>query len=134
MGLLYLDGPYSKLGALSAIAAFVNPVADPPQFQQRRQILSTLAVQAAGALTSARLMQRELERERVKQELEIARGIQQALLPKSFKELAHLQVTGINRPSLSVGGDYFDLIELGPERTAFVIADASAGRVLAPHW
>ena len=47
------------------------------------------------------------------------------MLPKSFKELAHLQVTGINRPSLSVGGDYFDLIELGPERTAFVIADVS---------
>ena len=124
MGLLYLDGPYSKHG-VSAIAAFVNPVADPLQFQQRRQSLGTLAVQAAGALTGARLMQRELERERMKQELAIARGIQQALLPKNFKELAHLQVTGINRPSLSVGGDYFDLIELGPERTAFVIADVA---------
>jgi phosphoserine phosphatase RsbU/P len=125
MGLLYLDGPYSEHGVLSAIAAFVNPAADPLQFQQRRQILGTLAVQSAGALSSARLMQRELERERMKQELAIAHGIQQALLPKSFKELAHLQVTGINRPSLSVGGDYFDLIELGPERTAFVIADVS---------
>lgn len=125
MGLLYLDGPYSKGGDLSTMATFVNPVADPLEFQQRRQILSNMAVQAAGVLTNARLMQRELEQERLKQELTIARGIQQALLPKSFKELAHLQVTGINRPSLSVGGDYFDLIELGPDRTAFVIADVS---------
>jgi sigma-B regulation protein RsbU (phosphoserine phosphatase) len=125
MGVLYLDSPYSKSGELSAMAAFVNPVGNPLEFQQRRQILSTLAMQAAGALTSARLVERELERERIRQELAIARAIQQALLPKSFNELGHLQVTGVNRPSLSVGGDYFDLVELDPDRTAFVISDIS---------
>src|SRR3990172_9103330 len=70
-----------------------------------------------------RLVLKEMERRRMEQELTIAREIQQALLPKAFKPYPHFQVTGINRSCLAVGGDYFDLMELDKERTAFVIAD-----------
>lgn len=90
-----------------------------------RQILDALALEAASVLDNTRLMQKERERQRMEQELSIARDIQQALLPKSFKHLSHVQVTGTNRPCFAVGGDYFDLMELSPERTAFIIADVS---------
>lgn len=125
LGLLYLDGPRPNGGNTPAMASFPCALVNSLEFQRRRQILSTLAVQAASVLTSARLMQRELERERIKRELAIARAMQQALLPKSFKEFAHLQVAGVNRPSLSVSGDYFDLVELGLDRISFAIADVS---------
>ena len=90
-----------------------------------RQILDALAADAASILDNARLVERERERQRMEQEINIARDIQQALLPKDFRDFPHLSVRGINFPCLSVGGDYFDVFPLGENRTAFLIADVS---------
>jgi sigma-B regulation protein RsbU (phosphoserine phosphatase) len=90
-----------------------------------RQILDALAADAASILDNARLVERERERQRLEQEINIARDIQQALLPRDFREYPHLAVTGFNLPCLSVGGDYFDVFPLGEGRTAFLIADVS---------
>jgi sigma-B regulation protein RsbU (phosphoserine phosphatase) len=90
-----------------------------------RQILDALAVEAASVMDNARMVERERERERMEQELGIAREIQQALLPRDFRTGAHLQLSGMNQSCLTVGGDYFDVMELGPGRTAFLIADVS---------
>ena len=90
-----------------------------------RQILDALAADAASILDNARLVERERERQRLEQEINIARDIQQALLPRDFREYPHLSVTGFNLPCLSVGGDYFDVFPLGDGRTAFLIADVS---------
>ncbi len=90
-----------------------------------RQILDALAVEAASVIDNARLVERERERQRMEQELTIARDIQQALLPREFPRWPHLQVSGINQPCLTVGGDYFDVVELDSNRTAFIIADVS---------
>jgi serine phosphatase RsbU (regulator of sigma subunit) len=90
-----------------------------------RQILDALAADAASILDNARLVERERERQRMEQEINIARDIQQALLPRDFREYPHLAVTGFNLPCLSVGGDYFDVFPLGDGRTAFLIADVS---------
>jgi len=90
-----------------------------------RQILDALAADAASILDNARLVERERERQRLEQEINIARDIQQALLPRDFREFPHLAVTGFNLPCLSVGGDYFDVFPLSDGRTAFLIADVS---------
>jgi serine phosphatase RsbU (regulator of sigma subunit) len=90
-----------------------------------RQILDALAGDAASILDNARLVERERERQRLEQEIGIARDIQQALLPKNFKDYPHLAVTGVNFPCLSVGGDYFDVFPLDDKRTAFLLADVS---------
>src|SRR5262252_4702083 len=90
-----------------------------------RQILDALAADAASILDNARLVERERERQRMEQEIGIARDIQQALLPKNFRDYPHLSVSGINLPCLSVGGDYFDVFPLDDKRTAFLLADVS---------
>jgi phosphoserine phosphatase RsbU/P len=90
-----------------------------------RRILDALAVEAASILDNARLVERERERERMEQQIGIARDIQQALLPRDFREFPHLGVAGINIPCLTVGGDYFDVFQMGENRTAFLIADVS---------
>jgi sigma-B regulation protein RsbU (phosphoserine phosphatase) len=90
-----------------------------------RQILDALAGDAAGVMENARLMDRERERERLEREIGIARDIQQALLPREFHSYPYMQVTGTNQSCLEVGGDYFDLFDLGPDRMAFVLADVS---------
>ncbi|MFQ5694365.1 MAG: SpoIIE family protein phosphatase [Terriglobia bacterium] len=90
-----------------------------------RRLLDCLALEAAAALDNARLVRHLQEQRRLEQELEIACRIQQALLPKDFQQFPNFQVTGINHPCQAVGGDYFDLMELSPNRLAFVIADVS---------
>ena len=90
-----------------------------------RQILDALAADAASILDNARLVIRERERQRMEEQINIARDIQQALLPKNFPDHPHLAVAGCNFPCLSVGGDYFDVFPLGDNRTAFLIADVS---------
>ena len=90
-----------------------------------RQILDALAVEAASILDNARLVEYERQRQRLEHELSIARDIQQALLPRGFRDFPHLAVSGINLPCLSVGGDYFDVFPMSDDRTAFLIADVS---------
>lgn len=90
-----------------------------------RQILDALAVEAASILDNARLVEYERQRQRLEQELSIARDIQQALLPRGFRDFPHLAVSGVNVPCLSVGGDYFDVFPMKNDRTAFLIADVS---------
>ncbi|HWZ98081.1 MAG TPA: SpoIIE family protein phosphatase [Candidatus Dormibacteraeota bacterium] len=90
-----------------------------------RQILDALAADAAGTLDNARLVERERERQRLEAEINIARDIQQALLPRALRKYPYLDVKGCNFPCLSVGGDYFDVFPMGDGRTAFLIADVS---------
>jgi sigma-B regulation protein RsbU (phosphoserine phosphatase) len=90
-----------------------------------RQILDALAADAASILDNARLVERERERQRMEEQINIARGIQQALLPRGFREYPHLAISGINTPCLAVGGDYYDVFPLSDNRTAFLIADVS---------
>lgn len=90
-----------------------------------RQILDALAADTASILDNARLVLRERERQRLEQEINIARDIQQALLPRDIPDKPHLAISGCNYPCLAVGGDYFDVFPLDSNRTAFLIADVS---------
>jgi sigma-B regulation protein RsbU (phosphoserine phosphatase) len=108
LGVIYLDSRHT--------AAFSK---------LERQILDALAIEAASILDNARLVERERQRQRLEQELSIARDIQQALLPRGFRDFPHLAVSGTNLPCLSVGGDYFDVFPMSDDRTAFLIADVS---------
>ena len=90
-----------------------------------RQILDALALEAGGVLENARLVEVERERERLEREINIARDIQRALLPREFRPGTFFDVIGSNQSCLEVGGDYFDLFDLGEDRTAFVLADVS---------
>jgi sigma-B regulation protein RsbU (phosphoserine phosphatase) len=90
-----------------------------------RQILDALAVEAASILDNARLVERERERQRMEHELNIARNIQQALLPHGFHDYPYFAVTGIHTPCHAVGGDYFDVFPMTDDRTAFLVADVS---------
>lgn len=96
-----------------------------------RQMLQMLAVEAATVINNARLFTTARAKERIDQELAIARSMQQALLPKDFKRYASFQVTGLTLPCEQVGGDYFDLVEIPGNCYGFVVADVSGKGVPA---
>jgi serine phosphatase RsbU (regulator of sigma subunit) len=78
-----------------------------------------------------RLEQERIERERVEQELEVARTIQQASLPKDVPELEGWQISPHYRPAREVGGDFYDFHPLSEGRLGLVVGDATGKGVPA---
>src|SRR5829696_8488247 len=73
----------------------------------------------------AKQKQEAQERERIEQELRIARLIQQTLLPKSVPELPGYDVAAYYQPAREVGGDFYDFFELEDGRLGLVVGDVT---------
>src|SRR5215204_6293362 len=82
-------------------------------------------------LLGQRLEQEMLERERVEQELQVARSIQQASLPKEVPSLEGWQIAPFYRPARQVGGDFYDFHPLSEGRLGLVVGDATGKGVPA---
>lgn len=90
-----------------------------------REILQSLCIEASAVVENATLLEAARESEKLQQELQIARDIQQGLLPKKFPADEHLECTGINVACHEVGGDYFDVFPLEGGACGVVVADVS---------
>jgi predicted ester cyclase len=81
--------------------------------------------------TLDRLEQEMGERERVEQDLRVARRIQHALLPRDLPELEGWGIAHHYRPAREVGGDFYDYLNLNDGRVGLVIGDVSGKGVPA---
>jgi serine phosphatase RsbU (regulator of sigma subunit)/predicted ester cyclase len=82
-------------------------------------------------LRKQRLEQEISERERVEQELRVARTIQQASLPKEVPSLDGWQISPFYQPAREVGGDFYEFFELDDSRVGFAVGDATGKGVPA---
>jgi sigma-B regulation protein RsbU (phosphoserine phosphatase) len=64
-------------------------------------------------------------------ELELARAVQQQLLPRDTKSLATIRFAAASVPAGEIGGDYYDFLDLGPHSLGFVVADVSGKGIAA---
>ena len=94
-----------------------------------RKLLSDLATQTAPAVRVAQLVRQQQqeakERERIEQELKVARLIQQTLLPKTLPELPGYEVAAYYQPAREVGGDFYDFMTLEDGRLGLVVGDVT---------
>jgi serine phosphatase RsbU (regulator of sigma subunit)/anti-sigma regulatory factor (Ser/Thr protein kinase) len=94
-----------------------------------RKLLENLAAQAAPAVRVAQLVrEQEAEaraRERIEQELQVARLIQQHFLPRQVPEPPGWSLAAFYRPARAVGGDFYDFIELPDGQLGIVIGDVT---------
>jgi len=74
-------------------------------------LLSLLSTQIAIAFENTRLYQERLEKQRLDEELHLAREIQRLLLPRQMPSSKHFDIAAINMPSQEVGGDYYDFVD-----------------------
>ena len=84
-----------------------------------------------GELFQQQLKQAVAERERVEQELEVARSIQQASLPKEVPALEGWEISTFYQPAREVGGDFYDFHPLSEGRLGAVVGDATGKGVPA---
>ncbi|AFH48542.1 Serine phosphatase RsbU subunit sigma [Ignavibacterium album JCM 16511] len=77
------------------------------------------------SLENRRLFKEALEKQKLQEELEFAREIQQNLLPSQIPTTNNFDIAAINLPSKQVGGDYFDIIKVDEGKYIIAIADVS---------
>jgi sigma-B regulation protein RsbU (phosphoserine phosphatase) len=109
IGVLYLDGRERASMTSGATAAS----------------LEAFATQAALAIESARLYAESAEKARLDRELRIAADIQRALLPEPTHERATCDLAAVSVPCRTVGGDFFDYLDVSETDFGFALGDVS---------
>lgn len=109
IGVLYLDG--RERGAMLSPAT--------------RDSLEAFATQAALAINSARLYAEAAEKAKLDRDLRVAAEIQRALLPEPQYSSATFDVAAASIPCRTVGGDFFDYVEIAEGEFGFALGDVA---------
>jgi len=89
------------------------------------ELLTSLSNIAVIALENARLFRDAIEKQKMEDELLIAREIQKGLLPSVIPDIPRFQVAAANISSKQVGGDYYDVLQVGDSKHVIAIGDVS---------
>ncbi|HUI63725.1 MAG TPA: SpoIIE family protein phosphatase [Bacteroidota bacterium] len=89
------------------------------------EFLSSLGNLAIISLENARLFKEAIEKQKLEDELMIAREIQKGLLPSIIPEVPGFQISAANISSKQVGGDYYDVLTLADGKHIIAIGDVS---------
>lgn len=90
-----------------------------------RSLMAAFASQAAITIERARLHEKLIASQKLDEQLNIAREIQESFLPPRSPNITGYDVSGVNIPSFQVGGDYYDFISIIDSQTGIAIADVS---------
>ncbi len=77
------------------------------------------------SLENKRLFKEELEKQKLDEELELAKEIQKNLLPQTLPQFKNFEIAATNISSKQVGGDYYDIIKYDDKSFVIAIADVS---------
>ncbi|MCA1816552.1 MAG: SpoIIE family protein phosphatase [Acidobacteria bacterium] len=102
-----------------------SPLAEARFSQDHLTVLTTLGSVAAIRVENARLVEEELERQRLGNELQLAREIQQRFQPSSAPTVPGFELQGISFPCYEIGGDYYDFIERPDNHIVIALGDVS---------
>jgi sigma-B regulation protein RsbU (phosphoserine phosphatase) len=94
--------------------------------EEHERVLTTLAAQVAISIENARLYQAVRRQEaQLERDIAMAREVQLRLLPTTAPEHVHADMAVRFLPARTIGGDLYDFIDYGPNRTAIVLGDVS---------
>jgi serine phosphatase RsbU (regulator of sigma subunit) len=96
-----------------------------------KQVFSSSAEVFALMIENARLTGRALEQERLQRDLELAAEVQRRLLPDEPPAATAIDLAAFSLPARVVGGDYYDLLDLGRELIGIALADISGKGIAA---
>lgn len=78
-----------------------------------------------------RLLRESQEKLRLESELDIAREVQRQLFPQTLPKARGLELFGLCKPARSVSGDYYDFIQIDPNRVGLVLGDIAGKGISA---
>ncbi|SHE86340.1 sigma-B regulation protein RsbU (phosphoserine phosphatase) [Marinitoga hydrogenitolerans DSM 16785] len=95
-----------------------------------RKIMESIAEQIAFSYDTLDFLSKKIEQEKLDEQLRIASEIQKSLLPEKIPEFEDIEIEAFYRPAYDIGGDYYDVVDLG-EKIFLVLADVSGKSVPA---
>jgi sigma-B regulation protein RsbU (phosphoserine phosphatase) len=101
------------------------------KFYNREDIdlLHAVSNQGAVAIENARLFQENLEKQRMEEELNIARDLQTSMLPATCPQIEGFEIAAFSVSAREVGGDFYDFIDMGDKKAGMVIGDVTGKSV-----
>jgi sigma-B regulation protein RsbU (phosphoserine phosphatase) len=109
----------------------MGPARDHRYGSAERQVLRSCADQFALMMENARLTDRVVGQEALRRDLALAAEVQRRLLPSEPPAAAVANFAAISLPARSIGGDYYDFIQVGDQRIGIALADVSGKGVAA---
>jgi predicted permease len=97
----------------------------------QRRMLRTCGDHFALMIENARLTDRVVEQETARRDLALAAEVQKRLLPEHPPQAAVAELAALSLPARTIGGDYYDFIDVGDRRIAIALADVSGKGVAA---
>ncbi len=102
-----------------------SPIAEGRFTEDHLKLLTTLASVAAIRVENARLLEAQLQQERLERELQLAMEIQQRFQPTAPPLVPGYELQGISFPCYEIGGDYYDFIKRDDGRLVIALGDVS---------
>ncbi len=88
-------------------------------------LLKSFASQSAVSLENTRLNIEQINKQKYEEEVNIAKRIQNSLLPKEESAHSRLIISGYSEPARDIGGDFYDIINISEDKVLVAIADVS---------
>lgn len=122
-----LAAPLMVKDKIIGVAEVINRVDGEAFNKDNEELFETFCRQVAMAIENARMYQLKMEKQKLEQQLEAAKIIQQSFMPQTFPEGPgrRFSVAGRSVPAVSIGGDFFDLIELDSENVGIAVGDVT---------
>lgn len=112
---------YSLIGGIKSKDDLYNKI----------QFITTITNIIAVAIENKKLFKQKIQQESLKKEIELARNVQQMLIPDNLPKNDKYELSSIYQPHFNIGGDYLDFIDFNNGRFIFCIADISGKGVAA---
>src|SRR5208283_158642 len=90
-----------------------------------RRVLRGCAPQFALMIENAHLTDRIVEQEKLRRDVQLAVEVQKRLMPEKPPATTTVTLAGMSLPARSVGGDYYDFLDLGNQRIGIALADVA---------
>jgi sigma-B regulation protein RsbU (phosphoserine phosphatase) len=125
--------PLKVKDRIIGVAEVINPLHGKAFTEDDLDLFSTFSRQVALAIENARMHRAILEKQKLDQQLESARTIQESFMPQAFPEdpLGRFEVAAKSIPATQIGGDFFDFIVADHDTLGFVVGDVSGKGVPA---
>ncbi len=127
--------PLPGRSGLIGVMALGPKLSEEPYSRSDRRLLSSVALQTGLAIENSalvhRLAEESAQRQRIDREIEIAREVQERLLPQTYPVVVGLDFAAYSRAARDVGGDYYDFIALENGSLAIAIGDVSGKGISA---
>jgi len=117
--------PLKASRRLIGFIAFGEKYNGNPFAEKDIESISSVASQIAVSVENARLYLEETKKAQLERDIDVARSIQESLLPASFPVRDSIEMYGKMIPASHIGGDYFDIIKVSESRFFLVIGDVS---------